>query len=322
MRTNYLTSGSSDLIFSTSNGGTLTEGFRLLSNGYFGLGTASPATLLDMTGNLTLENTSNTPHAGTVLHFTSLNNTYPGPIIKSDLQTAGTNVFNNLVLSSYWNGYKNEITLSNGNVGMGTATPTARLTLASNNAANPNTGTEIDYAGEKIAFRNESSGGNFDIGTIKMVQPNGYYLDRGDMVFSTANGGIGGMGERMRIDATGNVGIGTTLTSAYKLAVNGSVHAKQVNVDLTGWGDYVFNKDHSLRSLAEVKAYIDKNHHLPEMPSAATVEKEGINLGEMNKLLVKKVEELTLYLLDQQKTMAELQKQLKDQQKEIEQLKK
>jgi hypothetical protein len=111
----------------------------------------------------------------------------------------------------------------------------------------------------------------------------------------------------------GNVGIGTVdnvnwqlATSTYKLAVNGSAVATSMTVKLNAnWPDYVFKKDYQLASLEEVKTYIDQNHHLPEMPSEEQVAKDGLNLGEMNKLLVKKVEELTLYLIEKDKQVKE-----------------
>lgn len=83
---------------------------------------------------------------------------------------------------------------------------------------------------------------------------------------------------------------------------NGNIWSKQVVVALTNpWPDYVFKKDYQLMPLAQVKSYIDANNHLPDMPSAAEVEKSGLDLGEMNKLLTKKVEELTLYLIEKDK---------------------
>jgi hypothetical protein len=109
----------------------------------------------------------------------------------------------------------------------------------------------------------------------------------------------------MITDATGNISIGTLNPNGYKLAVKGNVHAQQVNVNLNNWADYVFNKDYQLLPLHEVKTYIDQNHHLPDMPSAQEVIKDGLNLGEMNKLLTKKVEELTLYLIEKDKQLKE-----------------
>jgi hypothetical protein len=107
----------------------------------------------------------------------------------------------------------------------------------------------------------------------------------------------------------GNVGIGTTTPDA-KLAVNGTIHTKEVKVDLTGWPDYVFKPKYNLPSLIELKTYIDKNQHLPEMPSEREVAKNGINLGEIVRLQTKKIEELTLYLIEQQKQMEQLKQEL------------
>lgn len=100
----------------------------------------------------------------------------------------------------------------------------------------------------------------------------------------------------------GNVGIGTADTKGYKLAVNGSTIATSMKVKLNAnWPDFVFLKDYKLPTLEEVKTYIDKNQHLPDMPSADEVHANGLDLGEMNRLLLMKVEELTLYLIEKEK---------------------
>lgn len=109
----------------------------------------------------------------------------------------------------------------------------------------------------------------------------------------------------------GNVGIGTTDPGSYKLAVNGTIHSKAVIIDLVGWPDYVFKKDYKLMPLTQVKSYIDQNQHLPEMPADKEVEAKGLDVGEMNKLLTKKVEELTLYLIEQNKRIEKLEAQIK-----------
>jgi len=93
-----------------------------------------------------------------------------------------------------------------------------------------------------------------------------------------------------------------------------ATYAKQIYVETTGWPDFVFKKGYALKPLSEVKGYIDQNQHLPDMPAAAIVEKDGINLGEMNKTLLKKVEELTLYLIqkdDEIKSQQDVNKQQK-----------
>jgi hypothetical protein len=115
-------------------------------------------------------------------------------------------------------------------------------------------------------------------------------------------------------NASGNVGIGTTDTKGYKLAIAGSAIAESLKIKLQGqWPDYVFKKDYQLLTLSEVKAYIEKNQRLPEMPSETEVMKEGINVGEMNKLLLRKVEELTLYLVEKEKQLEIQKKSIEEQ---------
>ena len=101
----------------------------------------------------------------------------------------------------------------------------------------------------------------------------------------------------------GNIGIGTSAPSE-KLSVNGNIKAKKVIVSQNGWPDYVFDSSYSLRSLSEVETFITKYKHLPEIPSAKEVEEKGLSIGDNQSLLLKKIEELTLYLI-----------QLKDQNK-------
>lgn len=116
----------------------------------------------------------------------------------------------------------------------------------------------------------------------------------------STNGGITQV--RMTIDNTGKVGIGTENPDA-ELAVNGLIHAKEVKVDLQGWPDYVFSEKYDLISLEEVEKHINEKGHLPNIPSAKEVEENGVNLGEMNKKLLEKVEELTLYVIDLKKEL-------------------
>jgi hypothetical protein len=103
----------------------------------------------------------------------------------------------------------------------------------------------------------------------------------------------------------GNIGIGTNQPME-KLSVNGKICAKEVRVTLSGWPDFVFTKDYSLMSLQAIEQYIKTNQHLPDIPNATEVEENGIQLGEMNALLLKKIEELTLHLIDLQKQIDEL----------------
>ena len=104
----------------------------------------------------------------------------------------------------------------------------------------------------------------------------------------------------------GNVGIGTGNPGSWKLAVNGNIRAKEIKVE-TGWADYVFADDYVLPSLEEVEKHIKEKGHLINIPSAATIESNGVKLGEMNKLLLEKIEELTLYIIQQNKDQQELE---------------
>ncbi len=107
--------------------------------------------------------------------------------------------------------------------------------------------------------------------------------------------------ERMVIDNLGNIGIGTNSQSAYKLVVNGIVGARKVKVTQETWADYVFDKSYQLPTLAELDNYITKYRHLPGIPTKQEVKAEGIDVGDMQVKLLQKIEELTLYLIEERK---------------------
>lgn len=111
---------------------------------------------------------------------------------------------------------------------------------------------------------------------------------------------------RMVIKNDGKVGIGTTNPQSL-LSVNGKVSAKEVEVTLSGWSDFVFADDFNLRPLSEVEEFINTNRHLPDVPSEAEVLQNGVNLGEMSSILLQKIEELTLYIIELNKRIAELE---------------
>ena len=117
-------------------------------------------------------------------------------------------------------------------------------------------------------------------------------------------------GEFMRINSNGSVGIGTATTGTHKLAVEGSIGAREVKVEAGGWSDFVFEDDYELRTLKQVEKHINEEGHLPEIPNANEVAENGINLGEMDAKLLQKIEELTLYLIEQNKKIEQLQKKV------------
>jgi hypothetical protein len=104
----------------------------------------------------------------------------------------------------------------------------------------------------------------------------------------------------------GNVGIGTT-NPTNKLEVAGTIRAKEVIVETTGWSDYVFASDYRLAPLSEVEAHIAAKGHLPGIPSAAEVATQGVSVGDMQAKLLAKVEEMTLHLIAQEKRIAQLE---------------
>jgi hypothetical protein len=107
----------------------------------------------------------------------------------------------------------------------------------------------------------------------------------------------------------GNVGIGTYDPKGYKLAVAGNMIAESVKVQLQGsWADYVFDEGYKLPKLNDIESFVKEHKHLPEIPSAAQVKSEGIDLGQMNEKLLKKIEELTLHLIEKDKEIKNLQK--------------
>jgi hypothetical protein len=113
----------------------------------------------------------------------------------------------------------------------------------------------------------------------------------------------------LTFNGLGNVGIGIN-NPAEKLSVNGNIVTKKIRVTQTGWADYVFAPGYKLPTLADVEAFIKTNQHLPDVPSAAEVEKKGLDLGDNQAILLKKIEELTLYMIQQNKQIEELTKEV------------
>jgi hypothetical protein len=279
--------------------------------GFVGIGTAAPASALHvLDANATLLTLERFNSAGG-MNIQYKNNTYS---IYAGLNTNGgfsvgtTPNFNtNGILTA----------TSGGNVGIGTYIPNAKLDIRGTLLTS---GTTANLDPSDVVHGNISYLAN----SGQMIMGWNRNAGAGETAF-ISNPGLGGQGgfafynydnsgaesQLMWIQGNGNVGIGTTDPKGYKLAVNGGVIATAVTVKLyANWPDYVFKKDYQLPSLTAVKTYIDQNQHLPEMPSAEEIAKDGLNLGEMNRLLVKKVEELTLYLIEKDKQVNELKERM------------
>lgn len=183
--------------------------------------------------------------------------------------------------------------LVNGNVGIGTDQPGAKLEIKGapywtshhwGKAIKLNTGSAIQFT---------SDGGNFGMGA---TNPGGLYF-----FTTTADDTSQPANHIMAMTANGNVGIGT-ITPNSKLAVNGNIRAREIKVENGNWPDYVFLPSYQLPSLQEMEKHIKEKGHLSGIPSALEVKTNGINLGEMNALLLKKIEELTLIMIEMQKS--------------------
>jgi hypothetical protein len=218
---------------------------------------------------------------------------------------------------------------SDGKVGIGTTNPQKKLDIQTNgNGGLSVSGNSSGYQGSDIAIVRTGTSTEVGKGSAFQFDDNQFNTHAiiqnsiGGLQFFNLNDYSNGWAERMRIALDGKVGIGTTNPDAL-LAVAGQVHATEVRVTTNVPGpDYVFEKDYKLSSLEEIKNYIDQNKHLPEVPSAKEMEKNGVQLGEMNMLLLKKIEELTLYVIELKNENSSAQAQMKIMQTEINQLKK
>lgn len=210
------------------------------------------------------------------------------------------------LLSLSLDGFAQNTFPGTGNVGIGTSSPNSLLTLQKNN-----TGVSIDPVGTPYFG---TLGFNREVMTGAIFDPTGN-------AFQINNGGLdknlhvqvyNGLGAPITRDAlvisgsSGFIGIGTPSPDA-QLSVKGTVHAQEVKVDLNVPGpDYVFYKTYALRPLTELEKFVVINKHLPEIPSAKSMATEGISVGQMDIKLLKKIEELTLYLLEKERQYKEL----------------
>lgn len=282
-------------------------------NGNVGIGTTSPTRKLHIKANgddgiaLSSENAllgDNGSGIFTQLLFWNGNNAYYGR------NATGASVDNHYFRTG---GADRMSIVSNGKVGIGNSNPLSKLTISNNGTTG---GPHHSYSDVTI-----EDPGKAMVNLLSLDTGTGYYG------FSDVNDSyVGGIqydhnldhlifrvnnhpSADLVLDDNGDMGLGTSNPNGWKLAVKGKIRAEEIKVE-TGWADYVFEDDYDLPTLEEVEKHIQEKGHLINIPSAKEVEENGIQLGEMNKLLLEKIEELTLYVIQQQQQINTMEKEL------------
>ncbi len=268
----------------------------LQSNGNVGIGTTSPLSPLHIRSsiNRTLRlDKTNVPNGSYTWQALETNSVEQWRIVGRESDNAGL---------EFWNKNSDNVLslMQNGNIGIGATNPSEKLDLSKWMSYNV-----VNDSGIKLGNLNETSVNNH--------KSHSYTLK----TFGDANGIRLGIVQQSRIRnevevlsiLNDNVGIGTKAPDM-KLTVKGNIHAEEVKIDLNVPApDYVFKEGYMLRSIEEVERFVQENNHLPEIPSAAEFKQNGVMLAEMDMNLLKKIEELTLYTIQQEKKIKKLEEE-------------
>jgi hypothetical protein len=272
------------------------------SSGKTGIGTSSPSAYLDVMGSETsnwLSIFNNSSAYGHKMYFGYSNavNSTLGLLI-----TGGRGLYNQYDFAVENKFYVN----GNGNVRIGNTSPDYGKVLIAGNISKNSGGITSDNSILHLTTNENDYPFGLKLFLVGSDNPASRYA-----MFQTGDHNISNQGNIALQPAGGNVGIGTSSPSE-RLSVNGNIRAKKVIVSQSGWSDYVFDDNYQLKPLSELAKFIKQNKHLPDIPSAKEVEEKGISVGDNQALLLKKIEEITLYLIELKKEN-EQQQQLIDQ---------
>jgi len=292
--------------------GQWTSGTGLIyyNGGKVGIGTSTPTAKLHLLGGSTASalNIGNTSHG---LALTSDTAGYNRIYMEQLASASGKRVFflengggalSFKSVSDDATSFVNDRILqltSAGNIGIGVLSPAAKLHVYGGSTAS---GLSLTNTGHGLLLTSDTA--NYNRLYFEQLSATSgqrvFAVDNsaGVLSFKSMNDGASAYVSNniLNLTSAGNVGIGIA-SPQYKLAVNGTIGAKEVIVTSTGWADYVFRSDYPLKPLKEVASYVKENGHLPEIPSSFEVQENGISLGEMQAKLLSKIEELTLHMI-------------------------
>jgi hypothetical protein len=284
------------------------------SSGNVGIGTTSPAAILHLHGANTRLRIGGTLNDQMGIDFDANSGT-----VYHRIESHANNGFFDFIAGASGGGHnlrfftdggeRLRIT-SDGKLGVGTTTPQTMLDVNGQSTFRNNVTANFGVTNRTTQMRDDGfyiSRTSDGLYVSKIIADNSmhYHTRSNHMFYNDGN-------LAMVIYEGAKVGIGTSQVNDanYKLFVETGIRTRKIKVDQQSWPDYVFHGTYNLRPLSEVESFIKKYQHLPDVPSAAQVTAEGIDLGDNQAVLLKKIEELTLYLIEQKKEIENLKKEV------------